>query len=333
MKKEDLFNSFSELDDNLLKRSEEECSYTNWKNIMKRGSVAACLTAALGAGIFFYKDGNTKPDSAYIPNKNTVSNKTTTTPTIQNNVTDKQTEQYVDVSTLLASNEDTQKEIQEEILAASNVELEKYHAIYIKAASVDNATLKDSVGSMIEGTTAWFKISGHEDLQYLIFMDKNETYSLWKFEAFESQNYPYNDVLEMIYNIHSADDIKEIISVPANMDNTDEGKALQKEIGTITITDKNSIEKIYHILAGLTCDGSDNWDRIELSDDSKSSMQNYVRMGRYLTLVTTRGNRLDTLKYTGASGMFYEYNGIAYHTLDQDDKETIESILKIKRKQ
>lgn len=326
MKKEDLFKGFTDLDDNLLKRSEEGGHSMRWKKVMKWGSIAACLTIILTIGIFLGKNEGADPNSKkYVVDKNAVSKEATSTPNKQNNVTDKQVEQYIDVTTLLASNEN----IIDEILELSNVVIEKYHALYMKVASANKDILKASIGGKVEGTDKWFKVSGHEDLQYLILMNKKEDCSLWKFESFQSEKYPYNDVLQKIYNIYSADDIEKITSNPASMDNSDEGKAIQDEIGTTMITDKNSIKKIYHVLAGLTCYGSDNWDRIEVSDDSKASMQKYVRMGRYLALETAGGNSIDSLKYTGISGMFYEYNGIAYNKLKKNDKKIVEKILGI----
>ncbi len=99
------------------------------------------------------------------------------------------------------------------------------------------------------------------------------------------------------------------------------------------ITEAGSIEAFYHILFGLTCYGRNHWDMLGLGDDSSLSMQKQTREGRYLTLVTSEGMEIDTLKYTGISGMFYEYGGIAYGTLSEEEKRTIEEILNIERKE
>lgn len=73
----------------------------------------------------------------------------------------------------------------------------------------------------------------------------------------------------------------------------------------------------------------DHWDMIGLADDSPSGMKNQVIAGRYLTLVTSHGITIDTLKFTGISGMFYEYGGIAFSALTAEEKSAVEEILKI----
>lgn len=326
MKKEDLFEGFADLDEQLLKRSEEGGFNINWKKIVKWGGMAACFVIILGAGILFVNEKVCVPvpsnqqnvvDKSMAPKKTVVD-------------TDKQEEsyvKYVDIKSLLAPD----GLIQNETLEVSDIQIGKYHALYTKVVSNDEKILKASIGDPAEGTDKWFKVSGHEDLQYLIHINNKAEYSLWSFAYFQSKEYPYNDVLQKIYNIYSSDDIKKIISNPADMDNSDEGKAIQDEIGTTVITDKKNIEKIYQILTKLTCYGDDNWERIGLSNDSKTAMQKYVRMGRYLSLETAggNGNSIDSLKYTGVSGMFYEYNGVAYHKLKKNDKKIIEKILGI----
>ncbi|MCI8410249.1 MAG: hypothetical protein HFJ09_13430 [Lachnospiraceae bacterium] len=319
MKKEDLFEGFADLDDQLLRRSEEGGFNMSWKKIVKWGSMAACFVIILGTGIHFFNDkemySSTQQNVAdkSIEPKKTIVEK------------DKQEKKYVNTESLLAPD----GLIQKETLEISDIQIGKYHALYTKVVSNDEKILKSSIGDPAEGTDKWFRVSGHEDLQYLIHINKKDEYSLWSFAYFQSKEYPYNDVLQKIYNIYSSDDIEKIISNPANMDNTDEGKRIQDEIGTTVITDKKDIEKIYKILTGLTCYGSDNWNRIGLGDDSETAMQEYVRMGRYLSLETAEGNSIDSLKYAGISGMFYEYNGVAYHKLKEKDRKIIEKILGI----
>lgn len=308
MKKEDLFEGFGALDDDLLKRSEYDRNVIKKRKTLSRifkwGSAAACLAIALWGGTFFIDHKTPEPDTN--PDGDIVA------------------ERYVDVSTLLVSEEG----VVEQALAIKQVEIDGDSALYHKVTSVESNILKENTGIEVESTQDWHKLSGHEDMQYLIFNDNNE-YSLWKFDCFQKESYPYNDVLQMIYQIDSAEDITEIIVNPANMDNTDEGKAIQNEIGTTIVNDEKEIEALYHVLSGLTCYGSGNWDKIGLGGDSPSAMQKQVRAGRYLTLVTSSGMEIDTLKYTGISGMFYEYGGVAYSALTKEEKSAIEEILGI----
>lgn len=150
--------------------------------------------------------------------------------------------------------------------------------------------------------------------------------SVWRKKAIRNKS---SHLKEIIYNVHSVEDITKIIVSPANMDNSDEGLAIQDKIGTSIVTDEKAIEIIYNVLSGLTCYGGDNWEMIGLGDDTPSSMLNQVRAGRYLTIVTSQGMEIDTLKYTGISGMFYEYGGIAYNTLTAEEKTEVEKILDI----
>lgn len=318
MDKEDLFEGFGALDDDLLKRSEH--GGKKFSGFLKYGSIAACLVVMLGVGMLFVD--NKTPNLDTNPESNDVAESI-------DNISDKQdnrqeeSERYVDVSMLLASNEGVALS-QDLALAIGRVEIGEYSALYYKVASVNSEILKESTGSEVEGTNNWFKLSGHEDMQYLISVDNSE-YSLWKFGSFQKESYPYSDVLQNIYNIHSGEDITKIIVTPANMDNTDEGRAIQDEIGTSIVEDDKAIETIYNVLSGLTCYGKNNWDKIGLG----SSMLNQVRAGRYLTIVTSQGLEIDTLKYTGISGMFYEYGGIAYSALTTEEKTVVEQILNI----
>ncbi|MBQ4523251.1 MAG: hypothetical protein IJA10_09905 [Lachnospiraceae bacterium] len=327
MKKEELFDGFGALEDELLKRSEGGGSAMkkgkNYNKILKIGSAAACILVVLGVGVI---DWNNNKETEFNTNsKDNIAIEGNEIVSTEQSKIQKEPESYVDVSMLLASNEG----VTEQSLAFSCIEIGEYSAIYYKVESVDSSILKESIGSEVEGTKNWYKVSGHEDMQYLISYDRNE-YSLWEFSSFQSESYAYGDVLKFIYHINSAEDIKEIIVTPADMDNTDKGKVIQKEIGTTTIIEEEEIEILYDVLSGLTCYGSNQWDRIGLGDDTPSAMLEQVRKGRYLTMVTTQGMKIDSLKYTGILGMFYEYSGIAYNALTPEEKSAIEKILNIK---
>ncbi len=209
-----------------------------------------------------------------------------------------------------------------------------------------------------EITDGYYRVAGHEDLQYLIYKETHAVYDgegtyaynedgelieadyyfLLKFICFDSEEYAYSDVLRLVYQIDSAEDIKQILVKPSKADNSDTGKALQDEIGESTVTDAAEIETFYEILSSITCYGSDRWDLIDLgswdiaadstvNDDSQTYSR--VLLERYLTLTTDYGNEIDGLKYTAYSGMFYEFSGIAYSALDEEQAELICEILGI----
>ena len=97
-----------------------------------------------------------------------------------------ESERYVNISMLLASNESIETLAHKIAL----IEIENHSAHYYKVASVESDILQESIGHDVPGTQMWYKVSGHEDMQYLIFNDNNE-YSLWKFESFQEESYPY----------------------------------------------------------------------------------------------------------------------------------------------
>lgn len=54
-----------------------------------------------------------------------------------------------------------------------------------------------------------------------------------------------------------------------------------------------------------------------------------VRLGRYLALTTIHGNVIDGLKYTAVSDVFYEFSGIAYDSLTQEQAAAVREALGI----
>lgn len=209
----------------------------------------------------------------------------------------------------------------------------QYTGVYEKVQSVDSNVLSESRGRSISGTEEWYYVSGHTDMQYLIRND-NEEYSLWKFSCLDSGEYSYCDVLGLVYGIDSADVISEIKVNPPKMDNTNEGMAIQKKIGTHTIANREQINAIYEILSSMTCYGSDHWDMIDYGSadmpaDAELPSHQAVWLGRYLTIVTDYGNEIDGLKYTAVSDMFYEFSGIAYNRLTEEQAAKVWEIIGI----
>ena len=212
-------------------------------------------------------------------------------------------------------------------LFTAEVEISDRIAIYDMIPEGDSELLEQNLGVSLYDNSEWYLAAGHRDLQYLI-RKADGGYSLWEFNCFTGEEYPYSEVLD-IYDIHSPSDIKEVIVNPANMDNTAAGMQLQREIGTVSITDKEDIATLYGIVSGMTCYGWNNWELIDMGDASEDGMLNRVRQGRYLTFVTADGREIDQLKYTGVSGTFYEYGGVAYSPLTAEEKAAVEAVLEI----
>lgn len=213
------------------------------------------------------------------------------------------------------------------------VPVEEYTGVYNEIPSVKEDILSASIGAEVAGAAGWYRILGHEDLQYLI-RQEDEGYSLWKFESFDSEEYPYRDVLELVYHLDLAEQITEVVVKPSRRDNTAEGERIQKEIGTRVITDAEKIGQLYEIISGMTCYGNNNWERIDLGDleaaaDTGTSSGNSFRLERYLSFTTDYGNEIDGLKYAGCSGMFFEFSGIAYEPLSAEQAARAAEILGI----
>ena len=239
-------------------------------------------------------------------------------------------ESFAAISSLLT---DGGHGITEQALDLGKVSIGQYMGIYEKVQSVESAILSENKGKNISGTEEWYYVSGHTDMQYLI-RNNNGEYSLWKFSCFDGGEYPYSDVLELVYQIDSADAISEIVVSPARMDNTDEGKAIQEKIGTHIITDREEISTIYDVLSSLTCYGRNHWEMIDNGSmdapaDAELSSHQAVWLGRYLLIVTDYGNEIDELKYSAVSNMFYEFSGIAYNRLTEEQATDICEIIGI----
>ena len=332
MKREDISDALGLVDESMIshalmvrRKKKKMCSKRN--NTWKMRYIAAaglCLVCAGGAAIWSVL--RHESESGFPQNEYWVQEQP-----IQEGPEPEMPEQFAPISSLLASNSGNFMAQQTEKYAA--VPIEQYSGFYTEVPSAGSSVLAESMGKCIDNTGEWHYVSGHSDLQYLIRNDGQES-SLWKFQCFDSSEYPYNDVLKLVYQIDSADAITEIEVEPARMDNTDAGKKIQEEVGTRKITDRVAIETIYEVLSGMTCYGSGQWERIdygnvEAAGDGQTPSHEAVRLGRYLLITTDYGNVIDGLKYTAVSDVFYEFSGIAYSPLTEEQAASICEIIGI----
>lgn len=332
MKCENISDAIGLLDESMIAhalviRGKKKKERSNRNRIWKIQYVAAvsfCLICAGAAAIWFvfsYGSGDDPVQEKFLLNEQTVQ----VAPEIE------VPERFVEVSSLLASGNGNF--IVEQAQKYTIVPIEEYNGIYTEVTSVNPSVLSESIGKSIDGVGEWYYISGHSDRQYLIRNDEQGV-SLWKFQCFDSSEYPYNDVLKLVYQISSADAITEIEVTPAMMDNSDGGRKIQEEIGVRKITDSTAIETVYEVLSGMTCYGSNRWDMIDYGDveaasDADTQSHEALRLGRYLSITTDYGNVIDGLKYTAVSDMFYEFSGIAYNTLADEQAAGICEIIGI----
>lgn len=148
MNKEDLFESFGTLDDDLLQRSEQGEKIMkkrkHFSGFLKYGSIAACLAVAVGAGIFFMDKKTSNPEPV-VPESIDIAERNDNISDKQNDLQDKP-ENYVDISMLLASNEGVYEELS---LEFRHVAIEDYSACYHKVSSVGSDILSESIGGEV----------------------------------------------------------------------------------------------------------------------------------------------------------------------------------------
>ena len=334
MKTENLSDAMNLLDEDLVEHTAEIREKSRRVRTRNRGkwyAAAACL-CLLCVGAFAVSAGLRRGEVDDDPKNPVVSIGETEPATDRGSDESEQnaTEYVVAVESLFAPPSGNIVEMGQRF---AKIPVEEYTGIYNEVPSVKEDILSASIGTEVSGAAGWYRILGHEDLQYLI-RKEGQGCSLWKFESFSSEEYPYRDVLELIYHVDSADRITEIEVNPSKRDNTDKGKKIQEEIGTRVITDAAKIEQMYQIISSMTCYGSGNWDRIDLGDedaaaDTGASSGNSFRLERYLSFTTDYGNQIDGLKYAGYSGMFFEFSGIAYEPLTEEQAKIVGEILGI----
>ena len=217
-------------------------------------------------------------------------------------------ESFTSIDSITDNGETVSSAVTEAELQLSSVPIGEYTGVYAKVSSAESSILEENKGEVLSDSTGWYSVSGHKDLQYLI-RDEGQEYSLWKFQYFDNSEYPFGDVLHLVYGMDSADMIAEIVISPARMDNTAEGLRIQEVIGTRSVTERNDIETFYQILSSMTCYGSDHWENIDYGAvdapaDTDVMPHEAVWLGRYLTITTDYGNEIDNLKYTAVSDMF-----------------------------
>lgn len=327
MRKEELFEAIGNISSETIERNAPHRREGNTTaGRMKWVAAAATLAAIVWTGALTYRQAEMGGEVTYLSEITYLSKRAVDIAGLPQEVLPEQ-EKVVDISSLLLARRPAGEAAEELATRISQVSFGNDIALYEGVEAVSADILADSLGKELEEEQGWYRVSGHEELQYLICESDGE-YSLWKFGSLMSDEYAYKDVLEKVYGITSAKDIRKVTVIAANMDNSDVGKQIQEEIGQCEITDLSDIQQLYGILQDLTCYGSGQWDRINYGG-SDAGMTQSVKLGRYLTIELDNGIVIDSLKYTAVSGMFYEYGGVAYNRLSAQDKETVDRILQI----
>lgn len=182
----------------------------------------------------------------------------------------------------------------------------------------DYAGLAGELAFTSEDGSEWFHIKGSDKLAAVI-CKKDGEYSFWAFYDFYPYDYPYAEVLDKIYTVRSADDVLRIVVNPSLSDMTPEGQKLQKQIGTLAITDDKSVERFYNILMSME----------RTTDIIVDAGPESVKANRYLTIELSGGTNITPLKYDAINGRFYESGSIVYSVLSAEDRAWLESVMNI----
>lgn len=302
MKKEDFFEVLGELDDDIVKGAKAPVKKKmNWKI----WGAAACLCFVLTGGVL-YNAFRPMGFNAMIAN-------------------------YYNTTFHNAS------------LRGTNIDIGGKQARYHEV-SIRSEKLEKYIGEPYRSadSRAWYIPAGITNLKYLILQDSEGNYSLWVFGSFivdEGASYTYGDVLKTIYGVNSAEDIVSITTTPSTAHNTDQGRAIQKEIGTSVYTDREIIEIFYEVAVNVVCygiSGESKGDSHRFSysfsteEQDKFTSLEGIYGTRFIKIALADGTTIDSWKYDALAGCFFEYGGIFTEPLSDEDVYKLNDIFDIK---
>ena len=123
-------------------------------------------------------------------------------------------------------------------------------------SNFDKLTLESKIGDLYleTETQKFYKIKGHDDIAQLIVVSDDGDTHLFRFsnmDYWESDVEPFNFafVLENIFNVKNADDIKSIRFEKASFSKTDISKKVK--VNTVTVIDDEQLGKLYEIFGSL----------------------------------------------------------------------------------
>lgn len=224
--------------------------------------------------------------------------------------------------------------------------------------------LGDYLGAAYDSadSRSWYCPKGMDTPQYLI-LEEAGAYTLWIFRSFQvrdpdseaeeetewyEENYPnldfspytYGDVYRIIFGVESADEIAALTARPSTANNTAAGKEIQKQVGTHTWRDSETIQTFYDITKDVVCLGDSGWQdyydtgsrftySFSTNEQDKLTSGESTWGSRYLTVRLKGGGRIDSWKYDALKGMFYEFGGIGTVPLEEDEVYALNAIFDI----
>lgn len=214
-----------------------------------------------------------------------------------------------------------------------------YHEV-----SIDNRKLEKYIGEKYQqdNDEIWYYPAGTDNLKYLLRQNSEGILSLWIFSDFiveEGASYTYGDVLSTIYGVDSPDDFISLTTTPSDNNNTDIGKAIQKQVGISIYTDRKDLEDFYGIIVDVVCYGADSeskGDHNRFSYSFSTDEQDKLTSGestygtRFIKVTLADGTTIDSWKYDALAGCFFEYGGIFTEPLSDEDVYKLNDIFDIK---
>lgn len=206
------------------------------------------------------------------------------------------------------------------------------------------------IPNLYDNTRDFYYPKDAPNLKYLIEKTESGNYRLWEFfclSTYDIENetyisYTYNNVLETIFHVHSADDIVSITTSPSKSHNTDLGKQIQQEVGTTTYTNPNDIQTIYNILVDVVYlryyhpnIDSISYDQSRFTYSFSTEAKNKLDSGestygtRMLSIEFSDGTTLDTLLYDALNGSFSEGGYVYTVPLEDEDVYALNEIFGI----
>lgn len=220
----------------------------------------------------------------------------------------------------------------------TSVNIDGKLAWYIQESLFDSSRLERYVGKkyLAEDARTLYYPTGLSNLKYLIQKDSDGTLSLLSFSGLSmdgDETLTYGDVLSIIYGVDSPDDIVSITTSPTKGNNTSEGMAAQRKVGTHTYTSREDIEAFYEAVRDIGYYFSDSGskadnNRFTYSFSADSCKTTYGT--RCIEIQFSDGTTHTSWIYNALSGSFYEYGGRYSYPLSDEDVFTLNHIFGIK---
>lgn len=165
-----------------------------------------------------------------------------------------------------------------------------YSASYFQVndmSNFDKLTLESKIGDLYleTETQKFYKLKGHDDIAQLIVVSDDGDTRLFRFSAMnywetDAEPFSFGFLLENIYNVKSADDIKSIKFEKETFSKTDISKKVK--VNTVTVTDDEQIGKMFEMFGSL------NDTKIEFTKYIDSRSEEYLNGTLPLSIQTCR---------------------------------------------